>query len=400
MRVSLLYSCVGGAHLQARPGYTGRTQKTGGSGCSCHGSQSATLTISGPASLSSGNTGTYTITFTGSTKTGANIAASDGSLAPAAGQPSAFVASGGELTFNSAQNRISYDFTYTPASTGTKTLYASGFINGISGPWNHAPNFSVTVTTLPIQLASFTATAATGNSVLLEWRTVSEINNYGFFVQRRGELETEFTEFSNSLVAGQGTTNKEQSYSYTDLDVPPGIWYYRLRQVDLDGTSNLTEPIQTTVVTSVADAVPLAFALEQNYPNPFNPTTTIAYTVPSRSRVKLSVYSLEGTEVTTLVDREQEPGHYQLDFAARDSPQRGLPLPSGDGACHGRQEARPLEVETLSSPGPPPPAASWSFVFLRIPHACGRNYLSPVLTRAAQVQIHAKNPSSPAKSDW
>ena len=311
---------AGWAYLQARPGYTGYTLKTGGIGCACHGSQSGTITISGPASLSNGSTGTYTITFPSSSKTAANIAATDGTLAPAAGQPSNFVASGGELTFNAAVDQSSYNFTYTPLSTGTKTLYASGFINGKPGPWNHAANFTVTVTALPIQLASLSATAVAGNSVLVEWNTVSEINNYGFFIQRKGETESEFAELPNSFVAGQGTTSRAQSYSYTDREVAAGLWYYRLRQVDLDGTSTLSESVQTRVVTGVDDPAPFAFALEQNYPNPFNPTTTIAYALPERSQVRLSVYNLAGEAVATLVNRAQEPGHYQVEFAAQSLP--------------------------------------------------------------------------------
>lgn len=306
--------------LEARPGFTGLTLNGSGTGCACHGSQSGTIAITGPASLSSGSTGTYTITFPSNTKTGANIAASDGTLAPASGQPSSFVASGGELTFTAAVNQSSYTFTYTPSSTGTKTLYASGFINGKGGPWNHAANFSVTVTALPIQLASLTATAVGGTSVLLQWKTLSEINNYGFFIQRRAAQEMDFQEIPNSLIAGQGTTNKEQSYSFTDRDVVPGTWYYRLRQVDLDGTSTLSDAVQVTVVTSVTELRPFAFALEQNYPNPFNPATTIAYGLPERSPVRLSVYNLAGEEIALLVQGMQEAGRYQVDFTASDLP--------------------------------------------------------------------------------
>jgi hypothetical protein len=56
------------------------------------------------------------------------------------------------------------------------------------------------------------------------------------------------------------------------------------------------------------------YNLSQNYPNPFNPTTTISYTIPRTGLVTLKVYNLIGVEVAVLVDEEQAPGNYQVDF--------------------------------------------------------------------------------------
>lgn len=67
---------------------------------------------------------------------------------------------------------------------------------------------------------------------------------------------------------------------------------------------------------------PVTFALEQNYPNPFNPSTTIKYSVDERSQVKLTVYSLLGELVATVVDAEKSPGSYDVSFD-------GSALPSG-----------------------------------------------------------------------
>jgi hypothetical protein len=65
-----------------------------------------------------------------------------------------------------------------------------------------------------------------------------------------------------------------------------------------------------------AEGVPAAFALDQNYPNPFNPTTTISYSVPRQSHVKLVVYSILGQELAVLVNEEQQPGYYRARFDA------------------------------------------------------------------------------------
>jgi len=61
-------------------------------------------------------------------------------------------------------------------------------------------------------------------------------------------------------------------------------------------------------------AIPIAFSLSQNYPNPFNPTTIISYSIPSNSRVRLTVYDILGRQLAVLVDEMKEPGNYRSSF--------------------------------------------------------------------------------------
>jgi hypothetical protein len=67
-------------------------------------------------------------------------------------------------------------------------------------------------------------------------------------------------------------------------------------------------------MSSVAEPVPLTFALDQNFPNPFNPSTTIRYGLPNRSHVKLTVFNTLGQQVTPLQNGEQEAGYHDVKF--------------------------------------------------------------------------------------
>lgn len=169
---------------------------------------------------------------------------------------------------------------------------------------------------VPVQLASFTG-RMTAAGVLLEWRTISEVNNYGFYVQRKGAAEPQFSDLPNSFVPGNGTTNEPRYYQFIDESVTQGSWHYRLKQVDLDGTMHFTEPIVVSGATGVKPHVPHVFNLHQNYPNPFNPETSIKFSVSASGPATLTVHNLLGQVVSTLFDDVAEAGReYETRFAA------------------------------------------------------------------------------------
>ena len=161
---------------------------------------------------------------------------------------------------------------------------------------------------VPVELTSFTAQATT-EGVLLKWSTASELNNHGFEVERSQD-GTEF--YTVAFIKGAGTTTEGKDYSYTDdVEYKGGeIFYYRLKQVDLDGR------IEYSDIVEVEFDVPKDFTLHQNYPNPFNPMTTIKYAVPKTSLVSIKVYDLTGQEVASLVNEVKEAGTYEVQFDA------------------------------------------------------------------------------------
>ncbi|MEK9136580.1 MAG: T9SS type A sorting domain-containing protein, partial [Bacteroidota bacterium] len=176
---------------------------------------------------------------------------------------------------------------------------------------------------LPIQLASFTALAVGRARVRLDWTTLTERNNYGFEVQRAQASPSSYHTLPNSFVPGHGTTLEPHSYSYIDATALPGILYYRLRQIDLDGTIHYSDGIRVDLAMSAGGAdVPAEFALEQNYPNPSNPATRIRFSIPDAGTrggkvgVSLRVWNLLGIEVATLVNGQLEPGSYEVTLNA------------------------------------------------------------------------------------
>ncbi len=183
---------------------------------------------------------------------------------------------------------------------------------------------------LPIQLAGFTATVVSPQTVRLAWQTMTETNNYGFNVERSYDNFATFDVIG--FEPGHGTTLEPRSYSYDDAVSGTATAYYRLKQMDLDGVGYsyseilAVEPSTTTGVAG-AGSVPAGFRLRQNYPNPFNPSTQIEYTVGAVSGqlsavsiVRLGVYDVLGREVAVLVNGAQAPGTYSVSWNAAGMP--------------------------------------------------------------------------------
>jgi hypothetical protein len=83
----------------------------------------------------------------------------------------------------------------------------------------------------------------------------------------------------------------------------------------------------TAGVDNALSQLPKDYELSNSYPNPFNPSTTIVYGLPRQSLVKLSVYSILGQEVRTLVDGVQGASYYRVTWNGRDN--GGMQVSSG-----------------------------------------------------------------------
>ena len=173
---------------------------------------------------------------------------------------------------------------------------------------------------VPVELSSFTASLK-GNEVNLKWTTKTEVNNYGFDVERKKrEVKSDIWE-SIGFVPGAGNSNSPRNYSYADQNISGyGKISYRLKQLDSDGKYEYSKEVEVDF-GSVKN-----FALFQNYPNPFNPYTLISYSIPQTVHVKLSIFNVLGSEIAILVDEFKEAGHYSKEFSIA---QNGLNLTNG-----------------------------------------------------------------------
>jgi flagellar hook capping protein FlgD/carboxypeptidase-like protein len=100
------------------------------------------------------------------------------------------------------------------------------------------------------------------------------------------------------------------------------------RQTLLTNTLNfLNSPVSGIDSEPAIDGIPRKFALSQNYPNPFNPTTTIEYSVASKTQVEIKIYNSLGQRVVTLLNKELNAGKYETNWNGLDS--KGNKLSSG-----------------------------------------------------------------------
>ncbi len=177
---------------------------------------------------------------------------------------------------------------------------------------------------VPIELSSFTATAAKGE-VELVWTTQSETENLGFYLYRSATEQGPFERITSQIISGAGNSTAAHTYRYTDIAVAAGgSYWYKLADISLDGVLTMHDAIQVTVQ-------PAEYLLEQNYPNPFNPLTTIRFSLKEAGNVSLTVINMQGQVVRTLVSSKMEAGIHELRWDARND--AGMPMPSGNYLC-------------------------------------------------------------------
>ncbi|MGK9475455.1 T9SS type A sorting domain-containing protein [Melioribacter sp. OK-6-Me] len=175
------------------------------------------------------------------------------------------------------------------------------YIDGIrvSTSWSEAP--------LPVEMAFFRARSLK-NKIILSWETVTELNNYGFEVERFNCSGNESWQ-KIGFVHGHGNSYSPKFYYFEDIPENGIKFKYRLKQIDFDGTFKFyeSEPVELNQES---------YAELKVYPNPFNSWARIKYFLPgNESRtmsVKLAIYSLNGELVEILTEKDVYPGYHTV----------------------------------------------------------------------------------------
>jgi hypothetical protein len=164
-------------------------------------------------------------------------------------------------------------------------------------------NFTIEET-IPVELVSFTANK-TDAGILLSWKTATETNNSGFSVERSRD-ENNFEQIG--FISGKGTTTEPSNYSFVDTEIESGKYYYRLKQIDFDGSYEYLN------VVMIDAGLPTQFQLSQNHPNPFNPATTIKFHLPVDAKVKIELYNAIGQKISELLNSDLSGGVHEVSF--------------------------------------------------------------------------------------
>ncbi len=180
---------------------------------------------------------------------------------------------------------------------------------------------------LPVTISSFTATAGSGQSVILKWITESEVNNAGFILERREEnsdLWQCLTSYlTNDAMKSKGNTSNRTEYTYTDFTIEAGhSYYYRISEVDIQGNVTTYPPILFQ-----PGEPPEKTFLEKAFPNPLNPDTYIVYHLSEATHVNITIYDVLGSPVKVLYNGLQNAGSYHIYWNGTN--ENSIKVPSG-----------------------------------------------------------------------
>ncbi|MBN2030311.1 Ig-like domain-containing protein [bacterium] len=202
-----------------------------------------------------------------------------------------------------------FEYTINKYITGNQTVDV--FVDDGIFPVSHRWKLNITTA---IEIAEFAAVYYPETmSILIHWTGRGQINSSGFDVYRSHSENGHYVKINNTPVMDQ----ENNTYRFIDQTVEAGYcYYYKLVITDSQGNEKEYGPVMITV------PFPEKFELFQNYPNPFNPVTMIRYQIPERDHVVLTIYNMMGQKVLTLVDQDQGPGYYTVEWDGRDESNR------------------------------------------------------------------------------
>jgi hypothetical protein len=158
--------------------------------------------------------------------------------------------------------------------------------NQCGSPQEGEQNFSCNII-LPITLISFSGRIIDNYNARLEWETATEENNKGFVIERSIDG---YDFVPVGFVAGNGTINRRQQYSYIDKLAQRGKYYYQLRQIDFDGKESLSKIINLSFDDLEMDFIHAAYNQE-------NKTLQVVVRQKENENIQITIYNMLGVEV-------------------------------------------------------------------------------------------------------
>ncbi|HMB90695.1 MAG TPA: LamG-like jellyroll fold domain-containing protein [Rhodothermales bacterium] len=151
--------------------------------------------------------------------------------------------------------------------------------------------------------------------VVVTWQT-TDTQTRSFVVERSSDGRTFMPIGEVDVTDATQADRAAGLFTYRDTNRPDRVAFYRVRQHFASGAERTSAAIKLGMARNEEENV----VLLGNFPNPFNPTTTIAYDVREAQQVRLAVWDLSGQQVRLLVNRTQQPGHYEVRFDATELP--------------------------------------------------------------------------------
>jgi len=186
---------------------------------------------------------------------------------------------------------------------------------------------TTTTDTLPVELSSFTVSLDGYNNAVLTWVTQTETEVSGFYIYRNTEYNLEAAELISNLIPATNTS-QQKIYVYTDKELSsPGVYYYWLESLDLNGESNFYGPIHINIIfaTAPASEVPLVQGINSAYPNPFNPIINISCGMKKRGQTTVQIFNVRGQLVKTLFTGTKDREKFLLQWDGTDNFERKQP---------------------------------------------------------------------------
>ena len=211
-------------------------------------------------------------------------------------------------------NAIALSETDNAAYTGSVTGDAATVLAAVNDPANWASDNNATVPytgtiVLPIELVAFKAETK-GKTVVLSWKTLSETNNKAFVVERAANIN-DFQKITT--LKGTGSIETQQQYNFTDESPLNGKSYYRLKQIDYDGSFSYS-PIQSVQMGARVQV--------GVYPNPasdvlqvdlgVNESEKLLYVVNQEGRIVKTVIVQSGEALVSIEIADLPEGQYLL----------------------------------------------------------------------------------------